>query len=314
MKIGRNERCYCGSGIKYKRCCLQIDEKLGLLRPIAELTSLVTYKFVDQMSTVEIEQRLKRLGVPFNREEFLEDIKVYVSAEDLAENWFETYSLELNGEDEDFLILAAWVLWDRLGSEEYLSRERLADMYEEGMEFASKQDFVKAAGRMLAVWEGLKRWHRPELQDIRDLHKPFQADFFVSNFCQDLELVLGSAGREDKTYYEKQIAYCTEFCKLFPNSSELIIQNMRYAIADAYFKLGDSVEAEKQYKKTVVQFPQNSWGYMRLGDFYFLDRQGSLEDALQCYERAQQLADDSMDIEMVEERLEDIRAELQKSE
>ena len=25
--IGRNETCYCGSGKKYKKCCLQLDEQ-----------------------------------------------------------------------------------------------------------------------------------------------------------------------------------------------------------------------------------------------------------------------------------------------
>ena len=27
MKIGRNAPCYCGSGRKYKRCCLEKDGK-----------------------------------------------------------------------------------------------------------------------------------------------------------------------------------------------------------------------------------------------------------------------------------------------
>lgn len=27
MKIGRNDPCYCGSGIKYKKCCLE-NEKI----------------------------------------------------------------------------------------------------------------------------------------------------------------------------------------------------------------------------------------------------------------------------------------------
>ena len=25
MKLGRNEKCHCGSGIKYKKCCLSSD-------------------------------------------------------------------------------------------------------------------------------------------------------------------------------------------------------------------------------------------------------------------------------------------------
>jgi hypothetical protein len=28
MKIGRNDSCHCGSGAKYKRCCLEKDEAL----------------------------------------------------------------------------------------------------------------------------------------------------------------------------------------------------------------------------------------------------------------------------------------------
>lgn len=26
--IGRNEPCHCGSGMKYKRCCFEADEKI----------------------------------------------------------------------------------------------------------------------------------------------------------------------------------------------------------------------------------------------------------------------------------------------
>ena len=27
-KVGRNEPCHCGSGLKYKRCCFEGDEKI----------------------------------------------------------------------------------------------------------------------------------------------------------------------------------------------------------------------------------------------------------------------------------------------
>lgn len=311
MKLGRNERCYCGSGKKYKRCCLAIDEKLGLLTPVAKLTQFVTYEFVDQMSTVEIEQRLKRSGIPFDREQFVADIEKFASAQDLSEHWFRKYSLELDGPEEDFPFVAAWVLWDRLGIEEYLSREKMSEMYRKGFELGDKNDPVGAVNLWLEVWEGIKRWYRPELKDIKDLNEPFELEFFVSNFCQDLMVFLDHAGAQDKTFYEKQIAYCTEFCKLFPSSSELIIQNMRYAIADSYYKLGKIEEAEKCYKKTVEEFPENTWSYIRLGDFYYLDGQGSLEEALHCYEKAIQLTDDNMDIETVQERLEQLKEEIE---
>ena len=50
-RLGRNEVCHCGSGIKYKRCCREQDEALrrqlrgavlprGLMIPIANSDSL----------------------------------------------------------------------------------------------------------------------------------------------------------------------------------------------------------------------------------------------------------------------------------
>lgn len=34
MKIGRNEPCLCGSGKKYKRCCLALDEQRAREQPL----------------------------------------------------------------------------------------------------------------------------------------------------------------------------------------------------------------------------------------------------------------------------------------
>lgn len=36
-KLGRNEQCHCGSGKKYKKCCLQEDEYLRTLKTSYEL-------------------------------------------------------------------------------------------------------------------------------------------------------------------------------------------------------------------------------------------------------------------------------------
>jgi len=39
MKIGRNDPCACGSGRKYKRCCLERDETAHRKQPISEAES-----------------------------------------------------------------------------------------------------------------------------------------------------------------------------------------------------------------------------------------------------------------------------------
>ncbi len=30
-KIGRNQKCYCGSGLKYKKCCLRLEQEITSL-------------------------------------------------------------------------------------------------------------------------------------------------------------------------------------------------------------------------------------------------------------------------------------------
>ena len=115
-KIGRNEPCPCGSGKKYKKCCLDKPSPISLY-----LQSLLSYEEVDGMSTEEIIQRLNSLGISFDQDTFLQDIERYYSAEEISENWFETFNVTAEGRDEDFPWLAAWVLWERLAPADNLS-------------------------------------------------------------------------------------------------------------------------------------------------------------------------------------------------
>ena len=39
MKIGRNDPCHCGSGKKYKRCCLQADRMQARVQPAVRAES-----------------------------------------------------------------------------------------------------------------------------------------------------------------------------------------------------------------------------------------------------------------------------------
>ena len=56
-KIGRNDPCPCGSGEKYKKCCL---DRPGPILPFFH--RFLTYEEVDDMSTEDIIQRLDSIG------------------------------------------------------------------------------------------------------------------------------------------------------------------------------------------------------------------------------------------------------------
>jgi len=89
-KIGRNDPCPCGSGKKYKKCCidkpiLEIEEmvpRLNYENSMQHFGSFWTYDEVNQISTEEIINKLISLGIPFEKETFLEDIEKFCSAEE----------------------------------------------------------------------------------------------------------------------------------------------------------------------------------------------------------------------------------------
>ncbi len=55
VKIGRNELCPCGSGKKYKKCCLDKLEQVSLANDYSQhLLDLWTYEEINGMSTMDI--------------------------------------------------------------------------------------------------------------------------------------------------------------------------------------------------------------------------------------------------------------------
>lgn len=308
-KIGRNEPCPCGSGKKYKKCCLDKPSPISLY-----LQSLLSYEEVDGMSTEEIIQRLNSLGISFDKDTFLQDIERYYSAEEISENWFETFNVTAEGRDEDFPWLAAWVLWERLAPADNLSSCQVGNLIDSGYGYLEADNPQKACDVWLTVWEAIKYRCKPEDNKLDVFDQRYGGEFYISNLCQDLEDELHNAGRRDKAYFEKRIDYCREFLTLFPNVEELITHNMRRAIADSYASLGDYKQAESEFRKLVQDYPNNPWGYIAWGDIYFFDEKDDYGKAKELYLRALAIAENKYDIMAVNERLEDLEDALRNEQ
>ncbi len=52
--------------------------------------------------------------------------------------------------------------------------------------------------------------------------------------------------------------------------SDLIIQNMKRAIAESCAELGDYETADLEFKKLVKEFPNSPWGYIGWRDIFFV--------------------------------------------
>lgn len=318
-KMGRNDPCYCGSGEKYKKCCLEKDQQMKLEEVILPtetktqgVINFLSYEEVDAYSTEGIIDTLRGYGIYFDKDVFLNDVETFYSAEDISENWFDKYQVTATGRLEDFPWFAAWILWERMAPTENLSLEQMDVKVQTGYDFWKKDDPVSTCDEWLEVWERLKYRMKPEYKNFDYLDAHYSGTFFISNLVQDLELVLHQAGQINAVYFEKRMTYCREFCQMFPEASELIVHNMRRAIADSYSMLKQYDQAEKEFEQLVVDFPDNPWGYIGWGDMLYMDKKQDYQRAKGMYEKALLLSADDPDIDedVAEERLADLSTSL----
>ena len=242
---------------------------------------------VRDLSTAELVRQLRGFGVEISKEVFREEVEGFYSASELADHWWEVYPVTATGYDEDFLWMAAVVLWDRLVPDA-VSSEQLDRMMQEGYDLLDDGKTVEACNLWLVVWEQLTDRFSEDMTSIRDAEQVFSGLQSLYNWCQDLEMELGNAGRKDNpAFHKKRIEYCREFCELFPETTTLIIQNMRSAVAVALFDLGRVDEGETEFEALVSEYPDFVWSYIKWGDMYW---QSQYHDEIPLdYEKAEEI-------------------------
>lgn len=308
-KIGRNDPCPCGSGKKYKKCCMNKPKTELPVKGFKQfLDSSMSFEEVNVMSTEEIIETLNSIGISFKKESFLSDIINYYSAEQLSENWFKTLKVSAAGRGKDFSRFAAWVLWKRLAPKNILSMEQMDVLIDKGFEYLADNDSKSACDVWLDVWNAIKFRIKPEFKNLNYLNKQYENTFFIENFCQDLQDELYNAGFQDSVYFEKSVEYCKEFCSYFPDEDELIIHNMRRSIADSFIQMNKIDEAQKELDSLIKDYPDNPWSYIAYGDMYMYEKNliKDLRKAKEYYEKALTVAKDKGDKKAIEERFEDL--------
>lgn len=264
MNVGRNSPCPCGSGKKYKKCCMGRGKGR---RFISRKRRLWELEEVQAMFTGEIILGLKALGVDFDREEFLEDVRHFYSADQLSEEWFRVYPVTAYGPDEDFVWMAARVLWERLAPDA-INCEKIQSMMQEGYSLIDGGTRAEGVSMWLDAFEAIKKRFTPEFKSVEEIDAICRGCQSLFNWCQDLEIELRNAGLEHPEFLEKGIRYTEEFCRLFPETDEDIIKGMRGSMAETYFQMGKIEEGERLFKALVEDHQDWEWGYIGWGDQY----------------------------------------------
>ena len=280
--IGRNDPCPCGSGKKYKKCCM---DKLTI-------PSSVSWDIdkVGAMSAEEIFEKLNNMGIQTDQDQFLQDVHLFYSASALANHWLKPTGSDISG--VDFVHYAALSLWERLAPD-IINDEMIDRLMQDGYAELERRKSKIACHIWLTTWGYLRPRFTSGMKSIRDAESVFAGIQNLHNWTQDLEMELGNA-----ELHEDRIKYCREFCDLFPESPDPLIPNMKLAEAEGYFHIGERDKAEAMFSDLQKEYPDSVWVYCRWGDLFLFSRR---PDFVPDYEKAEKIYRMALDRNLDEE-------------
>lgn len=303
---GRNDPCPCGSGKKYKKCCLGAGAPVGAAPPgparlapapagpgpRAALESLKATAFrwhswdVDALPTEEILRRLSALGIPVTVDSFRREAPRYLQPSQLADYWLEEHQVVTDGFDGDFILFACSTLYERL-LPEVATAGRLDRTIARGYELEQEGDFDEARAAWGQAWEDLKTLLPAGVRSLEAANDAFGlggAD--LRNWAGDYELRLHYSCAEAPEIARECYRYTTEFLELLPETGEETIRLMRQARAVAQYHLGETEAARETFEGLMAQYPGEFGVYADWGEAL---AQGSAAGAPPDYAEAQRV-------------------------
>jgi tetratricopeptide (TPR) repeat protein len=229
-----------------------------------------TKEQVRSLSNEAILARLAGFGVGTSTSQFVQLARVEQSADVVAQDWRRRLEVSARGSDDDFIEIAACVLWERLLPERP-SFEMLDERMQAGYTALRANDFVRACDLWLDVWEGFKLHLTPGMVRVRDVDTVFHGAEFFINWCQEFEQELGNAGAHDARYLRARVRYVNELMHQFSAEDDhVLVGNCLRAEAEALWGLGEPVAAEEHYEALIRRYPNFAWGYIGLADCFWL--------------------------------------------
>lgn len=216
----------------------------------------------------ELLARLRSFGIVMDRSSLGRLCHESLSAEEMARPLiakcaFQTREEEMQG---DWVWVCLDALWRRWFPEEP-SFETLDDKMQAGYELnASGQD--EAACRIwLEAWNDvLYLFDKADFESIREFDERFLGTQSLFNWIQDLEIELWNAGLKDRQFFSRRVAVCEEALGMFDAEDVTLVENCRRTLAETYFELGETNEADSLYREWLKTDPQWGWGWIGWSD------------------------------------------------
>ncbi len=163
--------------------------------------------------------------------------------------------------------------------------ETLDDKIQDGDETLA-QDGGAATDRWLDAWSDvLALCKAAEITMIAAFDTRFPLTQSLYNWSQDLEMELGNAGHDDQAKLKARITVGEQVMRRFTDYDQLMIENWRRAIAEAWFGLGDTGKTDELYRGWLEADPAWGFGWIGWASCYMRPGKGTPKN----YQRAEDL-------------------------
>ena len=220
----------------------------------------------DSLSDDELLAKLKDLGLDVDRDGVERLCAGALSAEEVAGPI--THKLQLDDMTVDWVwisLLALWQRWwpDRPGL------ELLDDKMQAGYARDADNDSHAAVVTWLDAWSDVLRLcDATGISSIEEFDDRFPLSQSLFNWSQDLEMALENAGRDGGEIRQALIEFCEESFRRFPREDQLLTENRRRTMAQAYFDAGMTEKAEELFRSWLDADPAWGWGWIGWADCY----------------------------------------------
>ena len=321
--IGRNDPCPCGSGKKYKKCCLESDAAVqaNKLSPdqlspwsrdaVEALKNEWTDDKVACLGTAEIVTRLEELGIDGCETTFVEMTGGRTAAMSIFGDWVGSLTTPPEEGDEDFMRLAACELWKRYRPE-HPSAEMIDGWVIEGYQRLEANKEGEVADVWLRLWEHVRLKIEPWMTTYSAADPVFEISQFFGIWIQDFIMVIGNESINSAKYTEIGIRLIGEVLHQFVDESLDAVLNLRCDLGRLLCRAGRCEEGQAMFQAIINEHPEQSCGYIELADELGRAKQedADIPRAIALLEQA--LAYPVIDAAdwHVEDRLADLRQEL----
>jgi hypothetical protein len=293
-KLGRNKPCRCGSGKKYKKCCLLADQareseelraradmkpptpvvselakalSLGPPKvPRSETERQCPHAKVAALSTEQIVERLGQHGIVVTLEQFRELARGQERAWSIGEEvWLSDLQTELDGDSREFVCLAGWALWQRWLTDGPSAVTR-RDWLEGGHELMVKNNAAGACDLWLPLWEWMRPLLTPLMRRMDAADLLLGGDQFMLNWTQDLCQELRNASLRQPEYVAPGIRYCEQVIAQFTEEQRSVLDYFRCDMADLLVLAGERQKAQAILTEIIEARPDEAIGYVQLAE------------------------------------------------